>query len=55
MYSTGARGSAGELRTQIQIAIEIAYIEKDTGEKWLNTARQISSMITGLMKSAETK
>ncbi len=47
-YSTG---SCGELRTQIYIGIEINYIGADTGKKWIAEAKEISSMITGLMKT----
>ena len=49
-----ARGSAGELRTQIKIGIEIGYITPDQGEGWLENARRISSMISGLMNSVKT-
>ncbi len=44
-----ARGSAGELRTQIYIGIEIGYIDKDTGRRWVEETRAISSMVHRLM------
>jgi len=46
-----SKGSCGELRTQIYIGIEINYIEEDTGKKWIAEAKEISSMIFGLMKT----
>lgn len=45
-----AKGSAGELRTQIFIGIEIGYINKDIGGKWLLEVTEISKMLFGLMK-----
>ena len=44
-----AKGSCGELRTQIYIGIEINYIEKETGMLWIKEAEEISRMIAGLM------
>ena len=29
-----AKGSSGELRTQIHIGMDIGYIQRETGEKW---------------------
>jgi four helix bundle protein len=46
-----AKGSCGELRTQIYIGIEIDYIPKESGKKWLEETVAISSMIGGLIKS----
>lgn len=46
-----ARGSCGELRSQIYIGIKIKYINKDVGVRWIKEAKEISSMITGLMKT----
>jgi four helix bundle protein len=37
-----AKGSCGELRTQIYIGIEIGYITKDVGFNWKSEAEQIS-------------
>ena len=45
-----AKGSSGELRTQIYIGIDISYIKKDVGEGWLKEGREISSMLNGLIK-----
>jgi four helix bundle protein len=50
-FYTIPKGSAGELRTQIIIGVEIGYIEKATGEGWTNETRELSAMLTGLIKS----
>ncbi len=49
-----AKGSCGELRTQIFIGMEIDYISRETGKKWLDETVSISSMIGGLIKSKKT-
>lgn len=46
-----ARGSCGELRTQILIGKDIGYIQAAVGAKWVQEAKQISSMLTSLMKA----
>lgn len=46
-----AKGSSGELRTQIYIGIEIGYISKETGMSWKNEAEHISKMLSALIKS----
>jgi four helix bundle protein len=46
-----AKGSSGELRTQIYIGIEIGYIPKETGISWKNEAEHISKMLSALIKS----
>jgi four helix bundle protein len=46
-----AKASCGELRTQIYIGIDIDYIQASVGDRWLKETREISSMLTGLMKS----
>lgn len=48
-----AKGSCGELRTQIYIGMDIGYINKKTGKAWIEEARQISMMISGLMKAKQ--
>lgn len=50
-----ARGSTAELTTQIYIGIEIGYIEKSTGLKWVKEISEISKMLHGLKKSYHTK
>ncbi len=48
-----AKGSCGELWTQIYIGIEIDYIESTTGKKWIRETEEISSMVSGLMKTRQ--
>jgi four helix bundle protein len=50
-----AQGSAGELRTQLYIAIEINHIERDTGRKWIQEAEEISKMLHGLIKTIRSR
>jgi four helix bundle protein len=46
-----AKGSRGELRTQIYIGIQIGYIAEKIGQEWISEAIAISSMISGLIKT----
>ena len=46
-----AKGSCGELRTQIFIGMEIGYIEPQIGQKWLQETKEISLMLGGLIKA----
>ena len=50
-FLTYAKGSCGELRCQIYIGVEIEYIPKDLGRKWIKETIEISSMISGLIKT----
>jgi len=45
-----AKGSCGELRCQIYIGMDIDYIPKEVGKKWVQETIEISSMISGLIK-----
>jgi len=49
-----AKGSCGELRTQIYIGIKISYIAKEKGNQWITDTRDISAMLAMLMKSINT-
>ncbi len=49
-----AKGSAGELRTQIYIGVDIGYIEKRTGQQWVEECRQISKMLSAFIKARKT-
>jgi four helix bundle protein len=46
-----ALSSCGELRTQIYIGMDIEYVSKMTGKKWLQETKEISAMITALIKT----
>ncbi|MBW2690124.1 MAG: four helix bundle protein [Deltaproteobacteria bacterium] len=46
-----AKGSCGELRTQIYIGMEIGYIAPEKGKLWLKETKSISAMIGGLIRN----
>lgn len=46
-----AKGSAGELRTQVYIGQAIGYIDKETAERWISECKGISRMINAMIKS----
>jgi four helix bundle protein len=46
-----AKGSCGELRTQIYIGMEIGYIPSEKGKQWLTETRAISAMLVGLIRT----
>lgn len=46
-----AKGSCGELRTQIYIGIEIGYIDNQKGLCWKNEAEKLSKMLATLIKA----
>ena len=46
-----AKGSCGELRTQIYIGMKIDYIPREKGNKWITDTKDISSMLARLMRS----
>ena len=45
-----AKGSAGELRTQIYIGMDIGYIDREAGTRWLQEAEEISRMLHSLIR-----
>jgi len=48
-----AKGSCGELRTQLKIAIEIGYLEEELGESLFHDAEEISYMLNAFIKKRE--
>lgn len=51
-----AKGSCGELRSQIHIGMEAGcYIEQNLGKKWIAESQTISKMLYGLMRAIESK
>ena len=48
-----AKGSCGELRTQIYIGIDVGYIEPAQGKIWINETREISAMLVGFINSIQ--
>ncbi|TRO84034.1 four helix bundle protein [Trichloromonas acetexigens] len=49
-----AKGSCGELRTQIYIGIDIGYIPKEAGLLWIKETKEVSAMLGGLIKTRKT-
>ena len=50
-FLTYAKGSCGELRCQIYIGMDVEYIPKDVGKRWIGEAAEISAMLSGLIKT----
>ncbi|MCY1238556.1 four helix bundle protein [compost metagenome] len=44
-----AKGSCGELRTQILIGSDIGYISQPIAHQWLDESTRISRMLSGLI------
>lgn len=51
IFLSYAKGSCGELRSQIYVGMDIGYIEKEVGKTWIKEANEISSMLGGLIKT----
>ncbi len=49
-FLTIAKGSCGELRTQIYIGIDIGHISKDVGHQWVQETKEISAMLMGIIR-----
>lgn len=50
-----AKGSAGELRTQIYIGMDIGYINQDQGKCWLGEVEEISKMLHALIRTIRAR
>lgn len=50
-----AKGSAGEMRTQIYIGMEIGYIDQEKGKNWLQETEEISRMLHGLIRTVRAR
>ncbi|WP_138477478.1 four helix bundle protein [Dyadobacter bucti] len=50
-----AKGSSGELRTQIYIAMSIGLIEREKGNSLVAKTQILSAMLQNLIKTRETK
>ena len=48
-FLSTAKGSAGEVRSQLYVALDQEYLTQDVFEKLLANASEISRMISGLM------
>ncbi len=49
-FLSTAKGSAGEVRAQLYVALDQEYLPKESFDKLSSSAAQISRMISGLMK-----
>lgn len=54
-FLTIAKGSAGELMTQIHIGIEADYIDRSTGLAWIDEVKQLAKMLGALIKRWKSK
>ena len=50
-----AKGSGGELRTQLFIAIRLGYIEKKKGDEMINRTRRLSASISNFIATRKNK
>ena len=46
-----AKGSTGELRSHLFIAMDIGYIDRESGTRWVKEAEEIARMLDKLMQS----
>lgn len=54
-FLTIAKGSAGELVTQIYIGIEAGYIDRSTALAWIDETKQIAKMLGSLIRHHRNK
>ena len=45
-----AKGSVGELRTQIHIGQQIGYLEPDIASRWLKESKELSRMLHAMIR-----
>jgi len=50
-----AKGSCGELRTQIYIGTDIGYILQEKGKNWIQETRELSAMLVGFIHSIQNQ
>ena len=53
LFAGYAKGSLGELRTQIMIGNDLDYFEESQSEAWISETRELSKMIHGLIRSLQ--
>jgi four helix bundle protein len=54
-FLTIAKGSCGELITQIYIGIEAGFIVRDLGMSWVKEAKEINAILGALIKRHRAK
>jgi len=47
-YLLISKGSLGEFVTQVDIGIEVGFIDREIGKRWINEAIELSKMIGSL-------
>ncbi len=50
-----AKGSNGEMRTQIYISQRLGLIEEDEGREFIQESKEIAAMLQGLIRSVQTR
>ena len=50
-----AKSSVAELRTQIDIGIEIGYIPEGTGLRWIQECYELAKMLAGLINTIKSR
>ncbi len=50
-----AKGSCGELRTQVYLGIELGLIQQEIGRELLRSTREISAMLYGLIQTRKRR
>ena len=53
LFAGYAKGSFGELRTQIMIGNDLDYFEESQSEAWISESRELSKMLHGLIRSLQ--
>ena len=46
-----AKGSCGELRSQLYIGMEAGYVTSEQGWAWVKETRELSAMLRGLIRA----
>jgi len=49
-----AKGSAGEVRSMLHLALELSYITKEQSDKLVSNVMEISKMLSGFIKALKT-
>ena len=51
LFLNYAKGSAGELRTQVHIGSRIGYIPEEVGSRWIDEVEQLSRMLFAIIRT----
>jgi four helix bundle protein len=50
-----ARGSCGEVRTQMIVGNKVGFLAQTTSEAWIKETQELSAMIQGLIRSIRSR